>query len=273
MNAGLHRARACARCAASWVLLVAVDRGRRRHRRSAATGTCEQREARAAPTPGSALQEARARLESARRERDSLQESADVFRTLVERGLLQGERRLDLVELVNALRARHQLFALDYEIAPQRPLQLAGGRVFTAVDVLASRVKLRARALHEGDVLGFVDGARRAAARASIPLDRCVHAARRGARARRAAAARRGRVRARVDHAEGKECRPPGLSALLAALALRSPRPAAAARPSSARSSTRPRSARASTGCAAASPTASVRPRAGAGAAARSPAS
>jgi hypothetical protein len=103
------------------------------------------------------LQDARTRLDGARRERASLQESADVFRTLVDRGLLQGERRLDLVELVNALRVKYQLSALDYEIAPQRALPLAGGRVFSSVDVLASRVKLKARALHEGDLLGFID--------------------------------------------------------------------------------------------------------------------
>lgn len=102
------------------------------------------------------VQEARTRLDGARRERDSLVESSDVFRTLVDRGLLQGERRLELVELVNQLRSRFQLFSLDYDIAPQRPLQLANGGGFTAVDVLGSRVKIRLRALHEGDVLGFV---------------------------------------------------------------------------------------------------------------------
>ena len=118
------------------------------------------------------LQEARTRLEAARRERDSLQESADVFRTLVDRGMLQSEHRLDLVEKVNALRTRHQLFSLDYEIAPQRPLQLAGGRVFASVDVLASRVKLRARALHEGDLIGFIDALSRNA-QGFYPVDRC----------------------------------------------------------------------------------------------------
>ena len=102
------------------------------------------------------VQEARTRLDGARRERDSLIESSDVFRTLVDRGLLQGERRLELVELVNQLRSRFQLFSLDYDIAPQRPLQLSNGGGFTAVDVLGSRVKIRLRALHEGDVLGFV---------------------------------------------------------------------------------------------------------------------
>jgi hypothetical protein len=122
---------------------------------------------------GKRLQEARTRVAGARRERDSLHESAEVFRALVDRGLLQSESRLDLVELVNALRARHQLFALDYEIAPQRPLQLAGGRVFASVDVLASRVKLKARALHEGDVLGFVDALAKTP-QGFYPVDRCV---------------------------------------------------------------------------------------------------
>jgi len=119
------------------------------------------------------LQEARSRLEGARRERDSLQESSDVFRTLVERGLLQSERRLELVELVNTLHSRHHLFALDYEVSPQRPLQLSGGRVFSAVDVLASRVKLRARALHEGDIVAFIDELSRSR-QGFYPVDRCT---------------------------------------------------------------------------------------------------
>lgn len=119
------------------------------------------------------LREARSRLDTVRRERDSLHESAEVFSTLVDRGLLQNERRLDLVELVNALRARYQLSGLDYEIGAQRPLALAGGRVFPSVDVLASRVKLRARALHEGDLVGFIDALSRTP-QGFFPVDRCV---------------------------------------------------------------------------------------------------
>ena len=119
------------------------------------------------------LEQARSQLETARRERDNLRESADIFRALVERGLLQGERRLDMVELMNGLRSQHQIFALDYDIAPQRQLQFAGGRVFPAVDVLASRVRLRMRALHEGDVLGFVESLA-ASRQGFFPLDRCA---------------------------------------------------------------------------------------------------
>jgi hypothetical protein len=119
------------------------------------------------------LQEARARVENARRERDNLNESADVFRTLVERGLLEREHRLDLVEKVNALRIRHQLFQLDYEIAPQRTLPLPDGRVYPSVDVLASRVTLKARALHEGDVLAFIEDLARSR-QGFYPVDRCT---------------------------------------------------------------------------------------------------
>lgn len=119
------------------------------------------------------LQDAHARLDNARRERDNFNESADMFRTLVARGLLDREHRLDLVEKVNTLRTRHQLFSLDYEIAPQRTLQLPGGRVFPSVDVLASRVKLRARGLHEGDLLGFIDELSRSA-QGFYPVDQCT---------------------------------------------------------------------------------------------------
>jgi hypothetical protein len=156
---------------ASWILLVlsiAASAGI-----VAGSHWFLDREKREALGAESRLVEARGRVDAARRERYSLQESADVYRTLVERGLLQGEHRLDLVEMVNALRTRHQLFSLDYEIAPQRPLQLPGGRVFPALEVLASRVRLRMRALHEGDVVAFVEDLGQSR-QGFYPVDRCT---------------------------------------------------------------------------------------------------
>jgi len=132
-----------------------------------------QRERHESSTYETRVREARARLEAARRERDSQRDSSEVFRTLVDRGLLQSEKRLDLVELMNGLRARHHLFALDYEIAPQRPLAMGSGRAFPSVDVLASRVKLHMRALHEGDVLDFMSGLTQSR-QGFYPIDRCA---------------------------------------------------------------------------------------------------
>jgi len=131
-----------------------------------------QRERREAVNFELRVREARARLDSARRERDSQRDSSEVFRTLVDRGLLQSEKRLDLVELMNGLRASNHLFGLDYEIAPQRPLAMGSGRAFPSVDVLASRVKLRMRALHEGDVLDFMSGLTQSR-QGFYPIDRC----------------------------------------------------------------------------------------------------
>lgn len=116
------------------------------------------------------VREANARLDTVRRERDNLAESAEVFRDLAERGILGGERRLDMIEMVSGLRKRYQLSALDYEIAPQRPLPNAS---FGAVDVLSSRVKLRMRALHEGDILGLLESLAQAP-RGLYPIERCM---------------------------------------------------------------------------------------------------
>lgn len=119
------------------------------------------------------LREARLRVDNLRKQRDNLEESAAVFRTLLARGLMQPERRLDLVELLNTLRAQHRLFSVDYEIAPQRALPLAGNRSFPAIDIVASRVTLRARALHEGDLIGFIQGLGESR-QGFHPVDRCV---------------------------------------------------------------------------------------------------
>ncbi len=103
------------------------------------------------------LQQAQARVDAARRERDDLKASSAIFEDLLKRGILREESRLDFVERLGRLKARHQITSLDYEIAAQRPLPLPGGRAFNAVEVLGSRVKLRAQALHEGDALAFLE--------------------------------------------------------------------------------------------------------------------
>ena len=103
------------------------------------------------------LQEARTRVDNAKRERDDLKASAKIFQDLVNRGILQPERRLDFIERLDRLKDRYRILGLDYEIGAQRPLPLAGGRVFNSIDVLASRVKLRVMALHEGDALAFLE--------------------------------------------------------------------------------------------------------------------
>lgn len=103
------------------------------------------------------LSEALARVQTAKRERDDLRVSAELFQDLVKRGILHEESRLEFFERLEALKNRHRIASLEFEIAAQRPLPLPGGRVYSAVDVLGSRVKIRLQALHEGDALAFLE--------------------------------------------------------------------------------------------------------------------
>lgn len=103
------------------------------------------------------LAEARAKVAAARRESDDLRASAQVFEDLTRRGMMRDERRLEFLERIDRLKAKYNLAALEYEILPQRPLALAGNRTFAAVDVLGSRITLKMRALHEGELIGFID--------------------------------------------------------------------------------------------------------------------
>jgi len=130
----------------------------------------EQRDARGSERR---LQEARSRVDNIRRERDNLEESAAIYRSLIARGLMQPERRLDLVELMNSLRTQYRIFSVDYEMSPQRALPLSGSRSFPSVEILASRVTVRVRALHEGDVLGFIQ-AIGDSRQGFHPIDRCL---------------------------------------------------------------------------------------------------
>lgn len=103
------------------------------------------------------LKVAKARAEAIKREIEDMRASSEIFQDLLDRGVLQEERRLDFIERLDRLKSDHKLDSLEYEIEPQRVLTLAGGRVFNSLDVMGTRVKLRFKALHEGDALAFLE--------------------------------------------------------------------------------------------------------------------
>jgi hypothetical protein len=119
------------------------------------------------------MRTARARLDAIRKEREDMRTSAETFRELLDRGMLNEEKRLDLLEMVDRLKTEYHIVSLDYEVLPQRALQLPGGRAFHAIEVFSSRVRLKVQALHDGDLLGFIDGLVKQQ-RSFFNLDRCV---------------------------------------------------------------------------------------------------
>jgi hypothetical protein len=121
----------------------------------------------------SAEADAQRRVANARREQSDLRDSAQTYENLTARGMFVAEQRLDLIEAMNALKDRHRLMDLQYELQPQRPLKMANGDSYPAVDVLASRMKFKVRAYHDGDLVTFLNDFPRIQ-RGFFPLDRCV---------------------------------------------------------------------------------------------------
>lgn len=119
------------------------------------------------------LRDLRGRLDTIRREREDLRNSADVFKTLASRGVFMPEQRLDLVEAFDELKRRHRLLSLEYELSPQRPLRMSNGITFSGVDVMGSRIKFKVRAFHDGDLIAFLDEFPRMK-RGFFPLDHCL---------------------------------------------------------------------------------------------------
>jgi hypothetical protein len=77
------------------------------------------------------------------------------YQELVGSGRIAPERRLEWVETLRHIKESRKLLGLDYEIAPQRPLDdkqpASGGHLF-----LASTMKLEMPLLHENDLLGLI---------------------------------------------------------------------------------------------------------------------
>jgi hypothetical protein len=99
--------------------------------------------------------ETRARLARAHDDAREIQDKIARYQAIIGAGRTQSERRLDWVETLSNIKGSRRLLGLDYEIAPQRPLDeknvASGGYSF-----LASPMKLEMPLLHEGDLLGLL---------------------------------------------------------------------------------------------------------------------
>jgi hypothetical protein len=119
------------------------------------------------------LQDLRKRLDTLRREREDLRNSADVYKVLVARGAFMPEQRLDLVEAFAELKKRHRLLSLEFEVSPQRVLRMASGISFPGIDIMGSRIKLKVRAYHDEDLIALLDEFPRLQ-RGFFPIERCA---------------------------------------------------------------------------------------------------
>ena len=109
------------------------------------------------------------RLRQVRGEENEIRQKAAVFDGLQSRRILGEEQRLEWVELLEKIRARHRLPEMYYEIAPRHALDKTPGGQLA---LYASAMKLDLKLLHEEDLTRLLDDLRHEAP-ALIQVKRC----------------------------------------------------------------------------------------------------
>lgn len=114
---------------------------------------------RSAREAAAARKDIQTRLARASEEENELRTKIDRFKALEARGYIGPERRLDWAEAIARIKAARRIFKLDYEFAPQRPVDasiLPGGASAGGFEIMASQMHLQVQLLHENELLGFL---------------------------------------------------------------------------------------------------------------------
>ncbi|MDX2217774.1 MAG: hypothetical protein SF172_01960 [Burkholderiales bacterium] len=119
------------------------------------------------------LRDAQARIGNANKEIQDLIASVDTYKRMRDRGMFSEPSRLLWIERIAALKERHQLVELEYELGPRTNAPLPSGESFPSIEVLGSPVSMTIRSLHDGDLVGFlaelpVSGV------GAFPMSRCL---------------------------------------------------------------------------------------------------
>jgi hypothetical protein len=93
------------------------------------------------------------RLRQVRTEEEDIKNRAALFLHLQERGIIGEEKRLDWIEMVDDLQNRMRLPDMNYEFAPQKPLEGDGSGEHA---FFVSSMKLHLNLVHEEDLLDFL---------------------------------------------------------------------------------------------------------------------
>lgn len=103
--------------------------------------------------------EMQTKLARASEEEQELRDKIGRFEALRSRGYIGPERRLDWIEAIARIKSARRIFKLDYEFAPQRPVDagiLPGGASAGGFEIMSSQMRLQIQLLHEGELLAFL---------------------------------------------------------------------------------------------------------------------
>jgi hypothetical protein len=90
-----------------------------------------------------------ARLNKAQYDEPAIRRALQRFTEFEKNGLIGEERRLEWADRINRIRADRRIPAIDFELSPQRAI----GHAFPGLSINASSMTLRAKLLHEGDLM------------------------------------------------------------------------------------------------------------------------
>jgi len=101
--------------------------------------------------------EIQTRLASANEEEREIKANLQQYQALAARGIVGEEKRLDWIDTITAIKSERRLFNIGYSIDPQKDLDYPGIAAAGNVKFVFSRVKIELHALHEEDLLNFID--------------------------------------------------------------------------------------------------------------------
>lgn len=107
------------------------------------------------------LADAHTRLAQLNQEKEEIHRYHARYEELIGQGITGKENRLAWIENLAAAKERHQLFELDYHIAPRLPVQPDPSLQQGSLALYGSTMKLGFSLLHEGDLFNALDDIRR----------------------------------------------------------------------------------------------------------------
>ena len=101
--------------------------------------------------------EVQGRLARATEEEREIKQNLQQYQSLVARGIVGEENRLDWVDTITAIKNERRLFHVKYSVEPQQALDLPGVARGGDTEFVFSPLKLDIQLLHEEDLLNFID--------------------------------------------------------------------------------------------------------------------
>jgi len=108
------------------------------------------------------LRRARSLLDAMRHGEEDIHRYLADYRTLLRRGWIGREKRLDWVEAIGRIQNSRQLFPVTYALSPRQPAVLRFAPMPPKLHLFASRMKITLPLLVENDLFHFLDDLRSA---------------------------------------------------------------------------------------------------------------